>query len=306
MLSLFRTLASFRAHPLAGRRWRATVLRYLRWQISSRVLNVPHLLPYTDHAQLWVQRGGSAAINQYYYGIAEFAEQCFAAHLLRRDDLFVDVGANVGVFTILVASFTGCRVTAVEPATSEADQFERNVLLNGLQQHVQLHRLAAADRARPLVMTRDWADGNQVWENLDDNQQPITAPELANTATVSVDGAALDTLIDTPCALLKIDVEGFEFRVLAGAQRVLGDPALKAVLIENSLQGHGGELAPPILETLASHGFLPAHYDPRTRHLRALGHDEKPGFNVIAVRDFDFVRERVLSAPPIGVLGERI
>jgi len=301
MIKAMRFLAQ---HPIASVNFGRSVERYLRWQLGSRLLNVPHLLPYTDHATLVTERGDYSASNQYLCGLSEYPEQAFACHYLRRHDQFWDIGANIGAFSVLVAAFVGCRTLALEPAASEFAKLSRNLKLNALEDLVDARQLAAADASRRLLMTADWGNGNQVWENLASDGTPIVPTELRDVATVSVDGVALDELADLPTpTLIKIDVEGFEFRVLEGAKRLLANPALEAIIIEDTGQGHGGDAAPLLSVTLASAGFQSVHYDPKQRLLRALTANEKRGNNLILVRNLDLARERVENAPSIHVLG---
>jgi cyclopropane fatty-acyl-phospholipid synthase-like methyltransferase len=60
------------------------------------------------------------------------ARQGFVLHLLRPADHFLDVGANVGSYTVMAAGSVGAFVTCVEPIPSTFAHFERNIALNGL------------------------------------------------------------------------------------------------------------------------------------------------------------------------------
>lgn len=301
---MIRTLQFLREHPIAGQDFARTLRRYLGWQLGSRLLNVPHLLPYTDHAELLVARGDYSASNQYLCGLAEYRDQAFACHFMRSDELFVDVGANIGAYTILLAAFVHCRVLALEPAPSEFARLQRNILLNGLEKNIQALAIAAADSERTLLMTRDWGNANQVWEDLQADGKPVVPTTLRNVATRPVSGMALDQLtLQSPVTLLKIDVEGFEFRVLQGARRLLADAALEAIIIENSAQGHGGAETESLLQTLTAAGFQSIDYHPKTRAVRALTTGEQFGDNLLMVRDLAKTRARVEAAPPLRVLG---
>ena len=51
-----------------------------------------------------------------YCGLAKFADMAFVLHVLRAGDLFVDIGANAGAYTLLASSVTGAKTTCFEPA----------------------------------------------------------------------------------------------------------------------------------------------------------------------------------------------
>ena len=59
--------------------------------------------------------GMAGATGNIYVGLREFEDMAFLLHLLRPDDLFVDVGANIGSFTVLASGAVGARSLAIEP-----------------------------------------------------------------------------------------------------------------------------------------------------------------------------------------------
>ncbi len=89
-------------HPLNARSSRVAALgRVFRWQLASRLLPGPIALPFVDDTWLFATRGMTGATGNWYCGLHEVAEMAFVLHLLRPDEHFVDVGANVGSYTIL-------------------------------------------------------------------------------------------------------------------------------------------------------------------------------------------------------------
>jgi hypothetical protein len=107
--------------------------------------------------------------------------------------------------------------------------------------------------------------------------------------------------------LMKIDVEGFETKVVDGASRTLANPQLAALIIE--LGGLGAQYGfdeSTLHARLVGLGFTAWHYDPLRRLLtpREIG-AAVPG-NIIYVRDAALVRERLASAPTHEVSGRPI
>lgn len=97
--------------------------------------------------------------------------------------------------------------------------------------------------------------------------------------------------------LIKVDVEGFETQVLAGAERALADPGLLAVILE--LNGSGARYGfdeDALHRDLLGRGFATFRYHPLARTLEPL-HGAKSGSgNTVYVRDAALLAERVRTA----------
>ena len=159
--------------------------------------------------------------------------------VLRPGDLFVDVGANIGIYTILAAE-VGARVVAVEPASDTADLLERNVRLNGLEERVRIERVAVGARSGTARFTQ----GNDVLNRvLDDPTSPTTgddepAPPFLTLRAKGFETVPVRTLGelvgDEFVAAVKIDVEGRELHVLEGAAALLRSHRVGYLQIENN------------------------------------------------------------------------
>ena len=118
----------------------------------------------------------------------------------------------------------------------------------------------------------------------------------------------LDSVLEASAPMLiKIDVEGYEPEVLAGAARTLERPSLLAIIVEM-------DSSTPVLDrkevsvhsTLTGYGFMPYAYDPFGRGLKALPSKNLNSANTIYLRNPDRVADRVASAAPFRVLGRTI
>jgi len=126
-------------------------------------------------------------------------------------DAFFDIGANWGYFALWVAGrprFEGT-VHAFEPLAATFADLNRLVAQAGLEALVTCHRLALSDYDGDGVLTVDGGGDSG------------TARLGENIPGESVTLAALDSLDLPPPGMMKIDVEGHEHRVLAGARRTL-------------------------------------------------------------------------------------
>lgn len=141
------------------------------------------------------------------------------ARHVRPGSTVLDVGANVGVYALQFARWTGRqgRVVAFEPNPVAAEVLAQHVRMNGLTERIEIVREAVADVAGIQTFHMAGADGM--------SRLGAPNPEIANsTCSTPVRVTTLDEFCDqralSPDWLL-IDVEGFEFAVLAGARRTL-------------------------------------------------------------------------------------
>jgi FkbM family methyltransferase len=159
-------------------------------------------------------------------GAYERWETRVVRRLLRPGMCFVDVGANVGYFTLLAARRVGPtgQVFAVEPSTYAADQLSRTILANAIP-NIRLERCALGRREGEVILY-DAMVGNHSPTMLGEPGCPGRAVPVR-----TLDGCVLDWAIDR-IDLLKIFVEGYEPEVFAGATRTLVEGRLRAILCE--------------------------------------------------------------------------
>lgn len=272
------TLKWIAKHPLSqGRRLR-NIARYFAWQFRSRVSRKPHVFGFANGSKMFAQSSMTGATGNLYVGLHEFEEMSFALHYLRRADLFVDVGANVGSYTILAGAAVGCKVLAFEPGEEAFAWLVRNIELNAVSERVEA-RCEAVGAVRGNVSFTSGLD---------------TLNRIDSEGSVSVPV----TTIDTVCAhhkpaLIKIDVEGRETDVLLGAVNVLNGGAPFAVLIELN--------DPTSTDLLKSMGFACYTYDPFKRTVRP--RVEATSGNGIFIRCLDEAEHRLKSAPAFSLRG---
>jgi FkbM family methyltransferase len=187
-----------------------------------------------------------------FYRCHEESEAAWVRRFLRTGDAVVDVGANIGFFTVLAATVVGTqgRVFSFEPFQGSFRSLERNVALNELD-NVTVERAAVAEAPGSMTLGLD--------EETIAHGSTGGFTEEGNTARFTVPAVTLDeslelVLGDGAARLLKIDVEGIEPKVLRGAQKTLADRPPDALLVElnrAALEGHGyGEqdVLDPLLE----------------------------------------------------------
>jgi FkbM family methyltransferase len=163
-------------------------------------------------------QGGKSSVG-FLLGTHDAIVQHALTVLLRPGMTVFDVGANVGFTAVLAArlvSETG-RVISFEPLPSNARQIEHNAALNGFA-HIAVRQeaLSSHDGEAKFAIS-----SSPTWGKL-----AALGPALQEVGTIRVRVRRLDSVLaeDLPAPdLLKIDVEGAEADLLAGAARILTD-----------------------------------------------------------------------------------
>ena len=284
-------------HPLCSDAPIQGVGRWMAWQIRARLAPGPVVFDFVEPARLFARSGLRAATANLYVGMQEFEDMAFAVHMLRPGDLFCDVGANIGAYTILASAVSGARSIAFEPASSTYDWLAKNIRLNRLDEKVVARHAAVGAEIGTARITSDLDTVNHVLPN--NSNSDATASEQIEVTTLDA------TFSEAAPTLIKIDVEGFETAVLDGGARTLADPGLRAVIAE--LNGSGeiyGHDDAEICDRLESFGFECMQYLPFERRIVERKTFE-PG-NVVFVRDKEWVADRLRQAPRFRCRGVQI
>jgi FkbM family methyltransferase len=195
---------------------------------------------------------------------------------LQRGDRFVDVGANIGTYTLLAAALVGPtgHVDAFEAAPHLARALRANVALNDLEPYVLVHEMAASDAEGTIAFRVDL-----------DVSSRIAIESDPQGAVVIVSCGCLDERIpDGPLAMAKIDVEGAERAVLHGFAahlRSMNPPVLMLEVLPNQLEQQGASVA-DVVDLLDEAGDDLARYSASRAELRWIDATEAKG-NVFAV-----------------------
>lgn len=138
--------------------------------------------------------------------------------ILNKESVFVDCGAHVGYFTVLAARFCS-RVYAFEAERENYKQLIRNIKINSYE-NVKCYHKAVGDENKPveLFVCLDNDGGNALW---DVGEHSFNKLSKATPTMQKVKMITLDTLIKDRVDLIKVDVEGCEYKVLLGAERIL-------------------------------------------------------------------------------------
>jgi len=216
----------------------------------------------------------------------ELSEREFLKYFLKPGDIFVDVGANIGLFTVLAGRYVGAKgaVYAFEPCAKTYQSLLANVKLNGLT-NVSCHRAALSDHPgrRDMTVSLDGFDACNSFS------QPVFGElfvsELVDSITWDefADGHGLAGRV----AMMKIDVEGWETYVVEGGARTLRREDAPILQIEFNDQSAlpAGVSGRKLYDALEALGYKMFSYDARERTLiPEPPRDSYPWMNLIAAK----------------------
>lgn len=287
-LSLVRHVLS---HPLNRRqKWRA-LCRLGKWQFSSRISFGAQAVPFVSGTRLLLSKGMTGGTGCIYFGLPDYAEMTFLLHSLQSEDVFFDVGANIGIYTVLASGVSKCRSIAFEPVPATFLNLVDNVNINALNELVTLRPVALGPCAGRALITTQHGPKNRI---IVDSSSDVPAQSIT-MSTLDLEAQSLHP------TFIKVDVEGFENEVLRGGTSVLESIDLWGLMLESFSSEFSS-----VHSMLLNHGFTAASYNPRDRVLREIQEGVSIDVNCLYLRNIDDLSKRVAKAETRSIYGQPI
>jgi FkbM family methyltransferase len=223
------------SHPSTREARFRRLLSSAKLEIVTRAGAVPRIR--LGDAVMLADRNHDASIRVGHTSPPDWHEMRLWARYLLPGDLFLDVGANVGTYTLWAIQH-GAQVLAFEPDAKARRRLQEHLALNSYTA-VVIPQAVGADEGT-IGMTTGLMSANR-----------ISGPGSIPMTTID------SVLGDRRAAGMKIDVEGAERFVLEGAERALADQRIGLIQIEwNGLSWQTlGETRAPIRRLLSKHGY---------------------------------------------------
>lgn len=163
----------------------------------------------------------------------------------KDNEIFWDVGANVGVYSLYAAVRTPVTVIAFEPSAANFYVLAKNIQINGLSGQVSAYSLAFADATKTGILNMSSpAKGAAIQQFGKPGEMSRYWNRHSTPVTQNAVGYSIDDFIRgfNPAFPnhLKIDVDGLELPILNGAMQTLCDQRLRSIMVEICVS-HSGE-----------------------------------------------------------------
>lgn len=236
--------------------------RFTRLLSETFPLKQGTVIPFDGDLQIELCEKQFVSNQIFWFGIFELWEANFFKQLIRPGMVVVDVGGNIGQYTLLAAKRVGQQgqVHTFEPASLNYSIIERNICRNGFQDRVVLNKMALTSERKPGYMMIANDGGSNAIATPENLSRPEDAPHLEEIECETLDHYLQTHRIDR-VDVLKIDAEGCDFEVLKGAVNTLKThgPLLFVEFAERVLKKYGAS-SQDMLKFLLDLGYVPYEF----------------------------------------------
>ena len=276
-------------HPGNRHRRVRAALRLVWWQLHKRLIKRPAVVAVGVARRFKVVCDSPFSSMVVYNGLPEWDEMKFLLRVLRPSDGFIDIGANVGFYTVLASTVvTAGPLFAFEANPRNLEVLRDQVKLNELA-NAEVFGTALGNSTGELSFFDSGRETGSIASDCDPSAKLITVPCCRLD-----DCLAGRTLPD--CVVAKMDVEGCETLVLEGATALMQSGCIAVWLFElneAALQKHGGS-GDKLIEIFSKHGYSILYWDEERQRLGTRGDGcDTNRENYVACRDGEALRSRL-------------
>lgn len=272
--ALFTIFKNIYVHPLNKEKRLRAYFRFFKFQIFSRLTKKSFVFNWIDDSQLIINIGDHGFTGNYYYGIEDYKNILFMLKSLPDDTVFVDVGANLGSYSIAASKVRGLKTYSFEPVKNTFNKLRSNIEFNDIKTIIKLFNCALGSSAGVIKFLNNQDSMNRIYDEKSDSGKEIELVKIEK----------LDNLLSiNENYFLKIDTEGNELNVLKGSNILLERNCIKGMIIENN---QDSDL---IHQLLSSQGFYALDFNPFKNEITVLENYNSYDRDTIYVKDLKVV-----------------
>lgn len=282
-------------HPNNRKKQFLSLSKFFGWQLYKRITHHHLDIQLLQNLKLRCYPDSQSASAAIYCGLYDYDEMNFVLRYLREEDSFLDIGANIGIYTLLAASKikSGC-IYSFEALPTNYLRLEENINLNNLTQ-VKPLSIAIADSVGSVTISN----------NTKSDSKAFITTNTTDTAAESlqIPSSTLDNLLHTGnlnhLTLAKMDIEGAEILALKGATSLLQQQRPHVWILELFNGVNHDYCKQDIVNLLQDYGYGLYHYNADTNQLQSITLESVRTDNVLAIANsaLNFVHSRLSQSP---------
>lgn len=292
---IIQITSRIRSNPISKDNLIKAFSNYLYFNLSCRIKE-EIIYKGINNIKFSIKKGDAGLVGNIYFGLYEFEDSMFVIHFLRENDFFLDIGSNLGHFSLIASGVANANSIAIEPIPTTYERLLKQIKINKFEDKIEALNIGLADVTSTLYFSTDRGTMNRI---VDIN--------YSNAIKVAV--TTLDAINKTNknISLIKMDVEGYENYVLQGGIETLSNINLKAIIVELNNSGAKYNISDnEVYSKLLKLNFEPYRYNPLKRELIKLDSYNKEDFNTIFIRDLDYVQERIANSEYYKIWNKKI
>lgn len=286
-----KTLRYIWRHPNCKDQRLRSISRFVGWQIYKRLLRRHLDLDLLPGVKLRCYPDSYSAAAVLYCGLYDYDEMNFLLRYLRTEDQFLDIGANIGSYTLLAASkIRAGFIHSLEPLPKNYKRLQENLALNQFNQ-VKTYAMAVSDQVGKAIL--NLAEG--------DSMPFLAHAPMENSIEVltdTLDHLLKDRVLDN-LTLAKMDIEGAELLALKGATSLLRQQRPQVWILEiNDRVSNFNHRQQDVVNFLQNWGYGLYRYQADTNQVSPIDLQQQQGNNVLAIAGsaLEFVQARLAES----------
>jgi FkbM family methyltransferase len=286
-------------HPLSKDRKFFTLFKILILNIK-KIFKNRFIVDWLNGLRFYYGKDCWGLSGEAYYGLNEIKEQIFLLHFLRKGDFFLDIGANLGSYTLLASGVVKAKTLAVEPSTRTFKSLKDNISLNNLNRLVKPVNFALGKNNEDVFFSKDLGVCNRILKKKEINKEKFE----------KIKSLKLDTLINRykfKPDLIKIDIEGNEYNLLNNQKNIISLNKKPIIICEIAKTSniHNSKNSEKVLKFFKDYKYDHYTYDYEKRSLIKINKKllinflkKMDYFNLIFIRygSLNYVNKKVKSA----------
>lgn len=277
-----KTISYIWSHPNCQSQKLTSIFRFLGWQFYKRLTQKKIIIPLTANIKLNCYPDSRSASHALYCGLYDYNEMNFLLRYIQSRDSFIDIGANIGIYTLLAASkIKHGYIYSFEALPKNYERLLENINLNDLTT-VEAYKLAISNSQ------------GLTWLNFSDGDCTPSITNQGNRKNVAVPTNNLDNLATNipfeQIMLGKMDIEGAEILALQGAASLLSAKQPPVWILEILNQENT-----EIINFLTSYGYQLYRYEADANILKEVDLSQSDGNNFLAIAktELPWIRKRL-------------